>query len=220
MCLEVECPYSLKLHIHLVLLLSLSKLSDCSNDWSQPEILDFPGSTTDPTFFFIISNDIKEILFSSHKCLPEVHLSCGELPFLRVFVSEDHISPILRCIVQGPPVLYSRVHINEVLRGCAIFGALISRLGPRKSMCWIVVQIHLTGVGVISENVFIQFGDLFKFIGKLTLIAVVFIHHLIFKFEIFEISISHCQKDWRSLNQKANIYSHKVSAEDIKGTGI
>ena len=93
--------------------------------------------------------------------MPEVHLGRRELPGLGVPILHQHVGAILCCIVDRAAVLDRWVYIRIVLGSGSI---LNGRVASWDSVCGIVVQVHLAGIRIITEYIFVKLGDFFELI--------------------------------------------------------
>ena len=160
MSLEEKGAHTLELHVLFVLFLGLGELSDGCGDWGAAEVLDLPVSAGGPSCP-IISEDIKKVLLCSQECVSKVHLCSWELPCLCISVLHNEVCAILSGIVDRLSILDVWVYIRKVLRCSRI---LHWRVAPWDAVGRVVIQIHLAGIGVISQNVFVKLGYLFVLI--------------------------------------------------------
>ena len=115
MSLEEEGAHTLELHVLFVLFFGLGELSDGCGYWSASEVLDLPACADCPSCP-IIGKDIKQVLFCSQECVPEIHLGSWELPCLCVSVLHKEVCAILSGIVNRLSILDVWVYIRKMLR--------------------------------------------------------------------------------------------------------
>ena len=115
MSLEEEGAQTLEQYVLFVLFLGLGELSDSCGYWSASEVLDLPACADSPSCP-IISKDIKQVLFFSQECVPEIHLGSWELPCLCESVLHNKVCAILSCEVDCYSILDIWVYIRKMLR--------------------------------------------------------------------------------------------------------